>query len=200
MLRCRVVGVAFLVFPNLACVTRVVNFRTTGPGQVSVLESGKLDAPADPLGNTPLTVEVDKLAGKVVKITQPGAAPVYWVVSDLVAERTDANIAFVADGSASNNSDQDGAAGINSKATANRVVRLLLKSYQSLASKRFNEAKELAKQAAAIDPQVAGPHVIEGLVYFQEGKTPEARTALLKAKVLDPEDKDIDELLEVIQR
>lgn len=192
---------AILLFPNLACATKVVNFRTTGPAKVSLLDSGKLDAPTDPIGDTPLTVEVDKIRGKVVKITQPGALPIYWVMADVAGDTTDANLAFIPDPStAATASNSTGDNHVDAKATTNRVVRLLLKAYQALAGKRFDTARELAAQAAIISPEVAGPHVIEGLALFQEGKSAEAKTALLKAQALDPEDKGIDELLEVVQR
>lgn len=190
-----------LLFPNLACATKVVNFKTTGPGKVSLLDSGKLDAPTDPIGDTPITVEAEKLRGKVVKIAQPGSPPVYWIMSDASADTIDASFAPILDPSAAGaagNSLPDGR--VDVKTTTNRIVRLLLRSYQALAEGKYDVARELAAQAATISPEVAGPHVIDGLSLYKNGKFAEAKTALLKAKSLDPEDKDIDKLLEVVQR
>lgn len=192
--------VLLLLYPTLACATKVVNFKTNGPAKVSILESGKLDAPTNPIGETPLTIEVDKLRGKVVKITQPGAAPIYWTMADVAGDSIDANLSFIPDPTAAPTSNGAGEGRVDTRATTNRIVRLLLRSYQALAGKRFDAARELAGQAAAINPEVSGPHVIEGLALFQLGRSDEAKTSLLKAKALDPEDKDIDELLEVVSR
>jgi tetratricopeptide (TPR) repeat protein len=193
-------GLTFGVCLNSACATKVFTFKTSGPAKIEVLNSSKLDEPGKPLGQTPLTVNVEQIRGKVVRISQPGKFPAFWVVSEAAGDTTEATIKL-ADDPSSSSGESAAAAGANradGKASINRVLRLLLRSYQALSGKRFKAARELADQAAIIDPEIAAPHVIKGLSLFQEGKTAEAKTALEKARALDPEDKDIGELLKVI--
>jgi tetratricopeptide (TPR) repeat protein len=191
------VVIGIMIFLNISCATKVVTFKTEGPAKVALLTSGKLNIAEDPLGETPITVDLDRLTGKVVKISQPGKSTVFWVVSEAAGEVTEANISLVdvVGGQAAS-----GGAQGETNSTKNSVLRLILKSYQALSGKRFDTARELADQAAAINPEIAAPHLLKGLAFFQEGKLDEARVALTKAQALDPEDKEIADLLTVVAK
>lgn len=192
-------ALAFALCANAACATKVFVFKTSGPAKVDLLASGKLDDPGQPLGETPLTIEVERLQGKILRISQAGKLPAYWVVSEAAGDTTEATIKLADNPSSPSTAASGGGERFDSKASTNRVLRLLLKSYQALSGKRFKAARELAEQAASIDPELAAPQVIMGLSLFKEGKSAEAKNALAKARALDPEDKDIDELMKVIR-
>ncbi len=150
-----------------------------------VLSPSKLDEGGTLLGEAPVTVELDQIVGKVVRIEQPGKQSVYWIVTDAAGDQTEVSVSMFDDPGSSGGSN-------------NRVARLLMKSYQALSGKLYGPARELADQAATIDPELAAPHVIKGLSFYQEGNSAEARSAFMKAQALDPEDKDIDALLKMI--
>lgn len=197
---------AFAVLTTAGCATKTITFRSTSPAsgggkaKVVALSPGKLDEGGTLLGETPLTVEIEKLTGKVVRMEQPGKQSVYWIITDAAGDKVEANVtmlddpAALASASATATGERP-----DPKATENRIGRLLLKSYQALSSKQFGPARELADQAATIKPELAAPHVIKGLSFYQEGNAGEARASFMKAQALDPEDKDLETLLKVTQ-
>jgi tetratricopeptide (TPR) repeat protein len=194
------IALVLVVCTNAACATtKVFVFKTNGPAKVDLVATGKLDDPGQPLGQTPLTIDVEKLKGKVLRISQTGKLPAYWAVSEAAGDKTEATIKLAEDPSAAGATAGASGTRLDAKASTNRVLRLLLKSYQALSGKRFEAARELAGQAAAIDPELAAPQVILGLSLFKEGKAAEAKIALAKARALDPGDKDIDELMKIIR-
>jgi tetratricopeptide (TPR) repeat protein len=65
-----------------ACASdQTVSFQTEGRGHVSVVDWDNLQGEGQALGDTPLTVKLDDLNGKVVRIGQDKKLPEYWVVS-----------------------------------------------------------------------------------------------------------------------
>jgi hypothetical protein len=198
----------FVLFFLFSCATKTVTFAVRGNGKVSLVSPDNLDKVGQFLGDTPLTVEVTKLQGKIVKISQNGKIPAYWIMPDIsgqnlkatlalqdepkappsqaVAEKTDSKLE-----TASKQSDP--------KATINRLMRLILKSYKALAARNFPLAKDLADRASSIDPELAAPLVIKGIALMQSGDSTGAKAALSNAQALDPEDRDIETLLKAIR-
>ena len=188
----------FWSFTTMSCVTKTFTFKSGSNSKVSLVSATKLDEDGTLLGETPVTVPLDKLTGKIVKISQKGKQPIYWVVTDAAGDKTEANIKLLDDLATAG-----GLGGSDSrtdpKLKLNRVMRLLMRSYQALSGKRFKDARELAEQAGTIDPEIAAPQVIRGLAFYQEGNKSEARAALAKAQALDPEDKEIENLLKMVR-
>lgn len=197
-------GLFFLV----SCATKTVTFAVRGNGKVSLVSPDNLDKVGQFLGDTPLTVEVSKLQGKIVKISQNGKIPAYWIMPDISGQNLKATLALQdepksppsqtvaekADGKPELASKQS-----DPKATINRLMRLILKSYKALASRNFSLAKDLADRASSIDPELAAPLVIKGIALMQSGDSTGARAALSNAQALDPEDRDIETLLKAIR-
>jgi tetratricopeptide (TPR) repeat protein len=192
---------AFAICSSTGCATKVLVFKTTTPAKVDLLSPGKLDDPGKELGKTPLTIDLDKLRGKVVRISQEGKLPVYWVVAEAAGDTTEAVVKLVDDQAGATAGSPQAGSGAKSdgRASTNRVMRLLLQSYQALSGRRFKAARDFADQAATIDPELAAPQIIRGLSLYQEGNLAEARTTLQKAQALDPEDKNIEELLKAVR-
>ena len=179
------------------CRTKTFTFKAGKGAKVSLVSPNKLDDDGTVLGETPISVELKKLVGKVIKISQNGKLPVYWFVTDTAGDNTEANIKLLDDPTAIGEKSNDSK--LDPKVAANRLLRLLMRSYQALSGKRFKDARELADQAGKIDPEIAAPLLIKGLAYYQEGNIAEAKAALAKAQALDPEDKDIGTLLKTVR-
>lgn len=197
-----------------ACATKTVTFVVTGTAKVSTVSPDNLDKDGAFLGETPLTVETSKIMGKIVKISQKGKIPVYWVMPDVSGQniRTTLSLADApqppqgsAPGAITEKSTKEERefktqiSLVESKDKINRVIRLLLKAYQALASRRLQLAEELASRASAIDPELPGPLVIKGIALMQSGDVAGARATLTNARTLDPEDQDIDKLLQALK-
>lgn len=201
-------SLVFGLFFLLSCATKTVTFAVRGNGKVSLVSPDNLDKVGQFLGDTPLTVEVSKLQGKIVKISQNGKIPAYWIIPDISGQNLKATLALQdepkspppqavaekTDGKAELASKQS-----DPKATINRLMRLILKSYKALASRNYPLAKDLADRASSIDPELAAPLVIKGIALMQSGDSIGARAALSNAQALDPEDRDIETLLKAIR-
>ena len=122
--------------------------------------------------------ELDKLQGKVVKITQAGKEPAYWFAAETAGAKTNATIKLHDAATAHAGDDH-----ADAKVSANNLVfRLLMRAYKALSGRKFQAARELAGQAGTLDPRLAAPQLIKGLAFYQEGNVPEARAALAKAQ------------------
>ncbi len=187
----------------LACTTPSVTFNTTGKAKVSAVGYNDLDEVGVLLGETPVTVALDKLVGKAIRVTQDGKQPLYWIVTDIAGDDVQLKMklldAPVKAELAKGGQSGDSAKTADSKAATNRVVRLMLKAYQALSGRHFDLAGQLAAQAMAIDPELAGPQVIAGIAAMQLGDKVRARGALAKASALDPGDADISTLLRAVE-
>jgi hypothetical protein len=204
----RTFSLVFGIFVLLSCANKTVTFAVRGNGKVSIVSPDNLDKVGQFLGDTPLTVEVSKLQGKIVKISQNGKIPAYWIMPDISGQNLKATLALQdepkspppqalaekPDGKPDLASKQS-----DPKATINRLMRLILKSYKALASRNLSLAKDLADRASSIDPELAAPLVIKGIALMQSGDSTGARAALSNAQALDPEDRDIETLLKAIR-
>ena len=80
----------------------------------------------------------------------------------------------------------------------NQQMRLVLASYQAITLGKTELAKNLAKQARTIDPEIAAPLIIEAMAFLKEGTNDKAKVLLEQAKILDAGDSNITRLLEAI--
>ncbi len=165
---------------------RQLTVSSQEPGSIiSIVPLDNPDGAVQTVAN-PYTALSGKLSGKAIRITAVGKSPQYWFPPDDSSRRIEVKVKNLPPCS-------------NGEGNRNRPMRLLLKAYQALTSKDYNLARELCLKAAQIDPTLAGPLIIQGLTYFQEGKRTEARVAFNKARALDPEDQEIVELLRMVQ-
>lgn len=162
-----------------------VTFTSEEPGTAKLLTLANLQAPGQELGNLPVSVPRDKLTGRAVQLAAKGRSPQYWIVNADPDSRLQFKVKFLpplptSDGGGANH---------------NRPFRVLMKAYQSLSSNDWKMAREYAAKLVELDPALAAPYIIVGIAALEQGKADEARTALNKARVLDPEDSEIAELL-----
>src|SRR5690606_36983453 len=86
----------------------------------------------------------------------------------------------------------------DNRATLNRSLRLLMRAYQALARDDLDQALALAAESSKLEPEIAAPHIVQGIALMKQDKGGSARVAFAKAKALDPGDSDIDRLLNAI--
>jgi len=193
-LKTLIIMVGFIVLTIISCATtkKTMTFKAEKRASVSLVTFNALDQDGEKIGETPVSVDMTKLKGKAVKIAATGKQSQVWVFPDTIGSKTEAFVKFLdseTKDSPNRNSEEA------SKSTANKAFRLLLKAYQSLSSKDYAATKGLCDQASEIDPSLSAPFIIKGLALMQEGDKEGARLSLTKAKGLDPEDNNIEELL-----
>lgn len=211
-----------------ACATDpTVSFQTEGKAKVAAVGWDNLEGEGQPLGETPLTVPLSQLNGKILRIAQDKKLPQFWVVScDDQRERLTARLKLVDapdfsvakapdDAKKADGEDGDGGAAARAEAAAtsarteanaalvkakmNKMQRMLLKSYEALLSDDPGLARELADQLSKEAPDLASPFIIIGLSHLRSGNRAEARNAFAKAQTLDPEDPSTSELMRLTQ-
>jgi hypothetical protein len=164
-----------------------VTIATGEPGsQISLVPMDNPDGLGTILPN-PATLPAERLRGHALKIAAAGKAPSYWFAPSEAATRVLIRVR------------QLNSCGSQNDKNPNRPVRLLLKAYQALSANDYTLARDLAKKASEIDPTLAGPHIITGLTFYNEGKKQEARLSFNKARALDPEDQEIGQLLRMVE-
>jgi predicted Zn-dependent protease len=164
-----------------------VTFTSTEPGTAKLLPLNNLSAPGQDLGNFPVSLPKDRLVGKAVQLSAKGRSPQFWIVQSEPDSRLQFNVKFLPPVAGQDNVNH------------NRSYRVLMKAYQALSSNDFKMAKEYSQKLVELDPAISAPYILIGIAALEEGKNEEARAALNKAKVLDPEDTEILELLKRVR-
>jgi tetratricopeptide (TPR) repeat protein len=164
-----------------------VTFTSTEPGNAKLLPLNNLSAPGQELGSFPVSIPKDKLAGKAVQLSAKGRSPQFWVVQSERDSRLQLNVKFLPPVVGQDNVNH------------NRSYRVLMKAYQALSSNDFKMVKEYSMKLVELDPAISAPYILIGIAALEQGKNDEARTALNKAQVLDPEDTEIAELLKRVR-
>lgn len=190
-----------LLLLSSGCTTQEITFNSMEQGLEVNVVLAKLSDPngvGETLGKAPVTVPLDKVKGKVVRLDSKGKQSQLWVIPDGFGEKTKAEFKLI-DISAAQSNSAGGNTNSNVSITSlNQLARLMLKSYQALSGKRYEAALDLARQASSINPSLAAPFLIIGITQMQKGEKEAARLSLNKAKTLDPADMDIDRLLEAL--
>lgn len=173
-----------------------MTFNSPKGAKVTVVSPKNLAEDVVLLGEIPLTVDVDTLEGKIIRVSQTGKLPYYWIFTNAVGEniQVDMKLASALPGF----DPKDNISTAINKAATNRILRLMMLSYKALAAKRFDLAKDLADQATMVDPELAAPLLIKGIALMQEGDSKGAKLLLTRARALDPEDRGIDQLIKAL--
>ena len=192
-----------------ACKQRTVSVKTNINSTINLVDFKRPNAKGSVYGKTPKNIPISKLKGKFIRLTSKGHEPQNWVFTDLISRkiRLSTKLAKVDDKSDKN---KDGSrqepeedARLESQRKAqeiksnNRLARMIMRSYVAFTNKKYRDSFELANQLGALYPNLAAPLIIKGLIFLKQNKKKIARISFLKAKNLDPEDKDIDQLIQL---
>lgn len=186
---------------GMGCVSSPTEVFIDGesPAKVTRLALGDWQGTGEILGSTPITLPLDQVEGRLLRIQSSGKVPLYWLVTKEGADRIEAKIKLLEDTSGVGPTNaKGGISHTESKSSANRLLRVLLRAYKSLAEGNLKKAQEAADQAIVIDAELAAPYIVKGIVLLKEGDRSGAKQVLTKAQTLDPDDKDIDSLLRSI--
>ncbi|MDD9951458.1 MAG: hypothetical protein OXT67_07825 [Zetaproteobacteria bacterium] len=191
----KLLSLKWLFFFHLlgGCAAGKITLVSNEKAKVSVLEFEDSGGEGEIIGETPLTVEVAKLENKLVKVWGDEFLPQYWIYSPIEDEKTEISLNL------SRIEIPEEPTPAEVMQNLNRYFRMLIRAYKALSSKEWQLSRELSKQLVREVPEAAAPHVITGLSYLSEGNTAQAKSAFLKAKNLDPTDKDIEELIDLVQ-
>jgi hypothetical protein len=176
-----------------ACATKTLTLVSNEKANVSLVDYDDQSGEGDLVGETPVAIEVDKLKKQYIRVWGEDVHPQFWVVKPLEDAKTEITLRL---DRKDDSADNDAAARIQD---LNRSFRMLMRAYKALTAKDLETSREISKQINQLQPDVAAPHIITGLSFLAEGNKPKARAAFLKAKNLDPEDRDIEELLRLSQ-
>lgn len=179
------------------CASKTITFSANTKAELSLVSIGSTGGNGKIIGELPQTIEVATLEKNIMKVSAEDHVPQYWLVKDVVAENT--NITLVLEKQIQKPEEKkDDKKDDNKPANSKNIsARLLLKSYGALVKGQFDIAKELAKKLEAIEPDLAAPHLLQGLALIRQGNNSEAKIAFEKASALDPDDSEIKKLIDV---
>ena len=198
------------------CASPQVTFATNEKATITLISIDKPTDTGEVIGDSPQTLDVDRLEGKMVKIGGAGIIPQYWVMRGLDGDKTKITLKLdkvpkppddkkdPKDNGPPNNKKQPGG-GDDDDTKKSKVVsdnlkyRLLMKAYTALSGHQFDMARGFADQLAKLDTRAAAPHVVDGIAFMQEGNKGAAKSALEKARALDPEDLEITKLIDMVR-
>jgi tetratricopeptide (TPR) repeat protein len=190
---CLTAGTLLLYLFMNGCTASTVTFSADGDASVALVTAENVNDPGDPLGKAPVTVPVEKIKNKLVKVSADGKVPQYYIAGDFLNASSTTVKAKLQDLS------QVSSKGNETKSQANLTHRLLLESYVAITKRDWPLAIKLADGLNKIAPQLAGPYIVKGLAQLQQGNRDDAKASFTQAKALDPEDKNIDDMIRVVQ-
>jgi hypothetical protein len=174
-----------------SCASSQYKISTDSPATVTILDQKRLQ----PLGKpqkTPHMLDAEATTGKVIKVEAKGKIPQYWVFSAPKGDELHAQLKL-SDLPPSNEGE------VEKTRDANVSHRLLMKSYQAFATGDLEKAKTIATELKTVAPKIAAPSVILGLISLRQGDKNAARLLFEQAKALDPQDSDIEKLLNAVR-
>ncbi len=174
---------------SFGCASKTLTLVSNEKANISLVDYDDQAGEGDLVGETPVAIEVDKLKRQYLRVWGEGLYPQFWVIKPLEDSKTEITLRM----ERKEESGQGDAAGKIQE--MNRSFRMLMRAYKALTAKDLETSREISKQINQLQPDLAAPHIITGLSFLAEGNKSKARAAFLKAKNLDPEDRDIEELL-----
>ncbi len=179
---------------STACATPSLTLVSNEKVNISLVNYDDQGGEGDLIGETPVAIELGKLKKQYVRVWGEGVQSQYWIVKPLTDGKNEITLRVER---REEPDDSDAQAKIQE---LNRSNRMLMRAYKALTAKDWESAREVAKQLSQVSPDASAPHVLTGLSYLAEGVPAKARASFLKAKNLDPEDRDIDELIRLSKK
>lgn len=177
-----------------ACATPSLTLVSNEKVNISLVNYDDQGGEGDLIGETPIAIELPKLKKQYVRVWGEGVQSQYWIVKPLTDGKNEITLRVER---REEPDDSDEQARIQE---LNRSNRMLMRAYKALTAKDWESAREVSKQLSQVSPDASAPHVLTGLSYLAEGVPAKARASFLKAKNLDPDDRDIDELIKLSKK
>lgn len=177
-----------------ACATPSLTLVSNEKVNISLVSYDDQGGEGDLIGETPIAIELPKLKKQYVRVWGEGVQSQYWIVKPLTDGKNEITLRVER---REEPDDSDEQAKI---LELNRSNRMLMRAYKALTAKDWESAREVSKQLSQASPDASAPHILTGLSYLAEGVPAKARASFLKAKNLDPDDRDIDELIRLSKK
>ncbi len=177
-----------------ACASPSLTLVSNEKVNVSLVNYDDQVGEGDLVGETPVTIDLGTLKKRYVRIWGEGIQSQYWIVKPMTDGKNEITVRVER---REEPDDNDAQAKIQE---LNRNNRALMRAYKALTAKDWDTAREIAKQLSQMSPDASAPHLLQGLSFLAEGQAGKARASFLKAKNLDPEDRDIDELIRLSKK
>lgn len=181
--------IAILMVLN-ACSSSMVEFNSADPTSISLIKYENTGE-GESIGQTPLKIEKEKLASKMLVAQSAGKPPQYFAFIEDMGDLTQINIRY--DKIEKVKDDEI------TVEKMNMFNRTILNAYQNLLNGSHEIAIELAEKAKTIIKDAAAPEIVSGLAHKAMNQNNRAKAAFSKAKILDPADPSIDKLLESLR-
>ena len=152
------------------------------------------------VGELPQTVDLEQYDGQAIKVKfETDGSEQVWLITDLLGEETTLNLIPT---SLSGNEGEDGSpvSKILTPRDVNSIMRVILRSYQALFENKFDLAISLSDQALQRASGLSAPHIVKGLALLQKGDKEKALVEFNLAKTSDPEDADLDKMIESLKK
>ncbi len=201
----------FMILALSSCATQTVKFKAKEAAEIRLLDKNGYVSDTV-LGTTPVVLNQDKLVGKGVQIQSPRRKPQVWyflpadvheleIAVELERDETyiDKEKERAKEKEAEKSKDKDAQDKAESTAQKNKLLRTIMASYQALFQEEPQEALRLANEAIVTQPDVAAPEILKGLALVKLKKWESAKQAFRRAKVLDPQDPNIDVLIKSLE-
>jgi len=193
-------GLIVIVVTLSNCFSKSIRFETDGAADVYKITGEKVAGQQGKyLGKTPITVKAEELLDSQLRFrntADPSLPDQYWYFPELMSKDTKVILGWeTGTGAVTANVNQQGKPGEVGSVEMNVFVRTLLRAYGEVAREKYREGLALAEKAVALNPSVAGPHLVVAIAKKGLGDVQGARDALVTAKGLDPQDADVEKML-----
>lgn len=171
------------------CATPTVVVTRQGDAKMAVHSLDNLTAVESEVEQNQLELPLADLRGKAVRIYREPDKAVYIAFVD--PKNSTTNLIFDA-----NNKQLFGESKTpEKKINENRGYDMLLRAYQLVLEKKYDEARKLATTLSSLKPKIAAPHIIEGMSWYYEGDRTKALASYRQALALDPANADLSQTI-----
>lgn len=181
----KLLAIAALCSGAYSCRHSLIRIESSDNAKVDIVEWDNLNGIGIAKGNVPVEFPREEVESKVLRVSGKGKLPLHVYMFEPKGEIIVTKIQLDDVPTKSSSDDEE-----------NLIFRLLIRSYQELTKKNWNESIALAEQMSKLRPKLAAPHILIGMALLKNGRADEARNSLVKARALDPSDPIINEMIE----
>ena len=185
--------IATVVIGSWGCASSQLTIERQGEARAIIYDLKDLSDPVKELPQGKIELGPSEYQGKAIKVFRSSEKSLY--------------IAFIDPESANNliriNVDNPEIFGIEAEvvtntkgADENRNYDMILRSYQAVLEKNFEEARKLSSQLIEVKPRLAAPHILQGMAYYFEGDRTRALASYKQALALDPANADLKDTIQ----
>lgn len=146
-------------------------------------------------GQVPISLQPSQYKNTVIKLEAPGKIPFYWYFLDQFSDNRSIYLVPTTLGPADSQENY-----INEKIynDLNRSNELTMSGYTALNNGQLELASDFIEKAIRLYPEVATYYILKGMLSLKKGNVKQAKDLWLYAKSLDPNDPDLEQLINTL--